>query len=34
VAATRKKWRGIDEKVAADLHSRLAGEFPEEGAPK
>jgi bacterioferritin (cytochrome b1) len=34
VAATREKWRGIDEKVAADLHSRLAGEFPEEGAPK
>ncbi len=32
VAATREKWRGIDQKVAADLHSRLARDFPEEGA--
>lgn len=32
VAATRAKWREIDEKVAAQLHSRLASDFPEEGA--
>jgi bacterioferritin (cytochrome b1) len=32
VAATRAKWRNIDEKVAAQLHSRLASDFPEEGA--
>ncbi len=32
VAATRAKWRDIDEKVAAQLHSRLASDFPEEGA--
>jgi bacterioferritin (cytochrome b1) len=31
VAATRKKWRGIDQKVAADLHWRLKNDFPEEG---
>jgi hypothetical protein len=31
VASTREKWRGIDQKVAADLHSRLASDFPEEG---
>src|SRR5208282_5373690 len=31
VAATREKWRGIDQKVAAELHSRLASDFPEEG---
>ena len=32
VAATRAKWRDIDEKVAEQLHSRLAIDFPEEGA--
>jgi hypothetical protein len=32
VAATRAKWRDIDEKVAEQLHSRLASDFPEEGA--
>jgi hypothetical protein len=32
VAATREKWRDIDQKVAAQLHSRLASDFPEEGA--
>ena len=32
VAATRAKWRDIDEKVAEQLHSRLAMDFPEEGA--
>jgi bacterioferritin (cytochrome b1) len=32
VAATREKWRNIDQKVAAQLHSRLASDFPEEGA--
>ncbi len=32
VAATRAKWGEIDEKVAAQLHSRLASDFPEEGA--
>jgi bacterioferritin (cytochrome b1) len=32
VAATRKKWLGIDQKVAADLHSRLIREFPQEVA--
>ncbi len=32
VAATDKKWREIDEKVAAQLHARLASDFPEEGA--
>jgi bacterioferritin (cytochrome b1) len=31
VAATREKWRSIDQKVAAQLHSRLASDFPEEG---
>jgi hypothetical protein len=32
VDATRAKWRDIDEKVAEQLHSRLAIDFPEEGA--
>lgn len=32
VAATQKKWREVDEKVAAQLHARLANNFPEEGA--
>lgn len=32
VAATRAKWRDIDEKVAEQLHSWLAIDFPEEGA--
>jgi bacterioferritin (cytochrome b1) len=32
VAATRAKWRDIDEKVAEQLHSRLASDFREEGA--
>jgi bacterioferritin (cytochrome b1) len=32
VAVTRAKWRDIDEKVAEQLHSRLASDFPEEGA--
>ncbi|MGA8670777.1 MAG: hypothetical protein WB679_12915, partial [Terracidiphilus sp.] len=32
VAATRTKWREIDEKVAEQLHSRLATDFPEKGA--
>jgi bacterioferritin (cytochrome b1) len=31
VAATRAKWRNIDEKVAAQLHSRLAHDLSEEG---
>jgi bacterioferritin (cytochrome b1) len=31
VAATREKWRAIDQKVAAQLHSRLATDFPEKG---
>ncbi|WP_348263945.1 ferritin-like domain-containing protein [Telmatobacter sp. DSM 110680] len=31
VAATLAKWRDIDEKVAEQLHSRLASDFPEEG---
>jgi bacterioferritin (cytochrome b1) len=31
VAATREKWRGIDQRVAAELHSRLATDFPEDG---
>lgn len=32
VAATQQKWRDVDQKVAAALHARLAGDFPEEGA--
>ena len=32
VAATQQKWRDVDQKVAAELHARLAGDFPEEGA--
>jgi len=32
VAATQQKWRDVDQKVAALLHSRLASDFPEEGA--
>jgi bacterioferritin (cytochrome b1) len=31
VAATREKWSIVDRKVAAQLHSRLASDFPEEG---
>jgi bacterioferritin (cytochrome b1) len=30
VAATRAKWRKVDEEVAADLHSRLAKDFADE----
>ena len=30
VAAARAKWRKVDEKVAADLHSRLAKDFADE----
>jgi hypothetical protein len=32
VAAAREKWRKVDQKVAADLHSRLTNDFVEEGA--
>ncbi|MGB7150034.1 MAG: ferritin-like domain-containing protein [Terriglobales bacterium] len=32
VAATQQKWRDVDQKVAAELHARLASDFPEEGA--
>jgi rubrerythrin len=32
VAATQQKWRDVDQKVAAQLHARLASDFPEEGA--
>jgi bacterioferritin (cytochrome b1) len=33
VAAAREKWSKVDQRVAADLHSRLANDFAEEGAP-
>jgi bacterioferritin (cytochrome b1) len=34
VTAVRARWRKVDEKVAAELHSLLAMNFSEEGARK